>query len=150
MFVGLTLFQITIVLQLYTRIIYLIVSGHACIDIKLTSLYYGTSWTYGPCSFPARIKNENTVTTKYVEKCCLSAEEYTLTCKDSEKMGWRGGYLEIQGHRHCHDFFIGYADRRKLSVRGRHWNNFLWNNSYLLPNIILLLYVLNYMYHVQF
>ena len=102
------------------RIIYLIVSGHACIDIKLTSLYYTTSWTYGPCSFPARIKNENTVTTEYVEKCCLSAEEYTLTCKDSEKMGWRGGYLEIQGHRHCHDFFIGYADRRKLSVRGRH------------------------------
>ena len=103
-------------------IIHLIVFGHACIDIKLTSLHYGTSWTYGPCSFAARNGNENEVTTKYVEKCCLSTEEHTLTCRDSEKMGWRGGYIEIQGHRHCHDFFVGYTDRQKLSVLGRHMN----------------------------
>ena len=95
-----------------------IVATLVCIDIRVTSLHYGASWTYGPCSFAASDKKENNDTTIYVEKCCLSTEENTLTCRDSKKRGWRGEYLEIQGHKHCHDFFIGYTAKRKIAVSG--------------------------------
>ena len=97
-----------------------IVSGLLCIDISTISLHYGASWTYGTCSFAPKDENESKDTKKYVERCCLSEKEYTLTCRDSEKKGWREGYLEIQGHKHCHDFFNGYVARRKLTVSGRH------------------------------
>jgi hypothetical protein len=106
--------------QPYNNNYSLIVAGHVCIDIRVTSLHNGASWTYGPCSFASNTKKENNETTKYVEKCCLSAKENTLTCRDSEKKGWRGGYLVIQGNKHCHDFFVGYTAKRKITVLGRH------------------------------
>ena len=57
-----------------------------------------------------------------MEKCCLSAEEHTLTCRDEENRGWRGEYLEIQGHKHCHDFFNGQTAKRKINVLGMYGN----------------------------
>ena len=97
-------------------------SGRVCIGIRVTSLHYGARWTYGPCSFAVSNKKENSNTTIYVEKCCLSADEHTLTCKDEEKRGWRGEYLEIQGHKYCHDFFNGYIVKRKIKVLGMYVN----------------------------
>ena len=95
-----------------------IVSGMICTDISTVSLHYGASWTYGPCSFAPKDEHESTNIKKYVEKCCFSKEENTLTCRDSEKKGWRNGYLEIQGRHHCGDFFDGYIARRTLTISG--------------------------------
>ena len=94
-------------------------TDRVCIDIHVTSLHYGASWTYGPCSFAVNNEKANDNSTKYVEKCCLSAEENTLTCRDYENKGWRGGYIVIQGNKHCHDFFLGYTAKRKITVLGR-------------------------------
>ena len=110
------LFRNSLKLYLYLQI----VSNRVCIDIHVTSIHYGASWTYGPCSFATSEKLGNDNTTIYVEKCCLFAQEYTLTCRDSENRGWRGEYLEIQGHKHCQDFFIGYTAKRKIAVLGMH------------------------------
>ena len=95
-----------------------IVSGMLCTDISTLSLHYGASWTYGDCSFAPTDDHESTKIKKYVEKCCFSTEESTLTCRDSEKKGWRKGYLEIQGRHHCGDFFDGHIARRTLTVSG--------------------------------
>ena len=89
---------------------------------------------YGPCTFAAGHEKENTDSTKYVERCCLSPKEYTLTCRDSQKRGWQGGYIEIQGHKHCQDFFVGYTARRKLTVLGGDLN---FRIQFLLWNITL-------------
>ena len=70
---------------------------------------------YGPCSGNSLDKQEDREDTKYIEKCCLDPKEHTLTCRDSEQRGWRGGSLEIQGQLHCHDF-VGHTARRKLKV----------------------------------
>ena len=86
----------------------------------MTSLHYGTSWTYGNCSFEVRDDEESKGITNFVEKCCVYDDEYTLTCRDSEKKGWQGGYIEIQGHKYCHDFFVGYVTRERVTVLGRH------------------------------
>ena len=91
-----------------------------CVDIRVTSIHYGASWTYGPCSFDVRDTKENDDTAIYVEKCCVSEKENTLTCRDSGKRGWRGEYLEIQGHKYCNDFFTGYNARRKITILGMH------------------------------
>ena len=106
-----------------TKLCSQIVSDRVCIDIRVTSLHDGASWTYGPCAFAARNNQENNNITLYVEKCCLSEEENTLTCRDYQKRGWRGEYLEIQGHKHCHDFFSGYTAKRKITVLGMQMNS---------------------------
>ena len=85
-------------------------------------MHNGASWTYGPCSFDASEKQGSDNTTIYVEKCCLFEREYTLKCRDSEKRGWSGEYLQIQGHKHCQDFFVGYTARRKIAVLGMNWS----------------------------
>jgi len=88
-----------------------------CIDISLTTFHYESSWTFGPCSFYHTETSNYKNTTKYAERCCLSLGEYTLTCSNSDNVGWRGGFLEIQGHKYCHDF-VGYNARRKITVVG--------------------------------
>ena len=103
-------------LQLFTK-----VSGLLCIDVRTISLHHGGNWTYGPCSFEPNDEDDEKDIKTYVERCCLSEKENTLTCRDSENKGWREGYLEIQGHKHCHDFLNGNVARRKLIVSGMHF-----------------------------
>ena len=74
---------------------------------------------FGPCSFAVRDQTGDTYITKYVEICCLVPDEYTLTCRDSEHIGWRGGFLSILGQKHCYGF-VGYTSRQKLTIVGMH------------------------------
>lgn len=46
---------------------------------------------------------------------------------DVEGLGWRGGYLEIQGKKYCHDFVGTYA-RRRLTILG---TKLRYNNSFI-------------------
>ena len=55
---------------------------------------------------------------KYVETCCLAPGNYILTCRDTGKNGWGGGFVEIQGHKYCHDF-VGYSSMQKVTVFGK-------------------------------
>ena len=59
------------------------------------------------------------ITVKYVEICCIVPGKHTLTCRDTGKLGWRGGFVKIQGHIYCHDF-VGYSSMQKLRVSGNH------------------------------
>jgi hypothetical protein len=89
-----------------------------CIDVSLTSGHYGSNWEIGPCSSSPMQSKQNQMYAKYIEKCCISPGKHTLTCTDSEKTGWGGGFLEIQGHRYCHDF-IGFTAMRKVVITCR-------------------------------
>ena len=40
----------------------------------------------------------------YKQMCCLAEGIHTLTCIDSVKDGWHGGFIEIQGKRFCENF----------------------------------------------
>ena len=111
-------------------------TDHVCIDISLTTANFTSSWKLGSCSFSPynrklefgkqnqkiRQQNESTqndITVEYVEICCIAPGIHTLTCEDTGKLGWRGGYVKIQGHIYCHDF-VGYRSRQKLLVSGNH------------------------------
>ena len=93
-----------------------IVTPLVCLDIKISSGFEGKSmkWTFGTCS-SARIYNDFT---DYIERCCVAPGKHSLTCLNTENPeGWKGGYLEIQGRRHCDDF-MSFKAMRKIWIEG--------------------------------
>ena len=88
----------------------------ACMDIKITTNNNANMirWTIGNCTNPGSY-DEFTI---YVQRCCLTPGQYTLTCQNTEYPdGWYGGYIEIQGHRYCDDF-MAYKAMRRIIVKG--------------------------------
>ena len=61
------------------------------------------SWTFGKCR-SSQVYGNNQI---YTEECCQKAGSYPISCKDSAKDGWHGGYLEIEGTKYCKDFKDG-------------------------------------------
>ena len=91
-----------------------------CFDVAITTKSYGSenSWTVGACTSARGYQNSQT----YTESCCLDAGSYKLTCDDSYKDGWHGGFIEIQGKRYCEDFTSGHQQENNvdISYAGKH------------------------------
>ena len=54
----------------------------------------------------------------YKEMCCLAEGIHTLTCIDSFKDGWHGGFMEIQGKRFCENFLKGHSQTTLINIGG--------------------------------
>ena len=52
----------------------------------------------------------------YTEECCLDAGKHTLTCDDTGKDGWRGGFIVIQGKKYCEDFTKGHQQDHDVDI----------------------------------
>ena len=52
----------------------------------------------------------------YSEECCLDAGKYTLTCDDTYKDGWHGGFITIQGKQYCEDFTDGHQQAQDIEI----------------------------------
>ena len=105
----------------WKEIVLLYHSGNGkCFDVAITTKSYGSenSWTVGACTSARGYQNSQT----YTESCCLDAGSYKLTCDDSYKDGWHGGFIEIQGKRYCEDFTSGHQQENNvdISYAGKH------------------------------
>ena len=86
-----------------------------CFDVTITTKKYGNenSWTLGTCVSAAVGYQANQV---YSEECCLDAGKYTLTCDDTYKDGWHGGFIAIQGKQYCEDFTDGHQQAQDIDI----------------------------------
>jgi len=86
-----------------------------CFDVTITTKQYGNenSWTLGTCVSDAAGYQADQV---YSEECCLEAGQYTLTCDDSYKDGWHGGFITIQGKQYCEDFTDGHQQAQDIDI----------------------------------
>ena len=86
----------------------------SCVDVKITTKAWGyeNSWSLGSCVSSQRYTNHGLFT----QRCCASAGDHTLSCKDSYGDGWHGGFLEIGGKRYCEDFRSGYVKTTTISI----------------------------------
>ena len=74
-------------------------------------------WSLGNCYSSYEYKRTDY---GYSERCCLAPGKYTLTCENTKRpVGWYDGYVEIQGHKYCHDF-MGYKAMRQITIAGIH------------------------------
>ena len=90
--------------------------------MTLTTKGYGdeNSWSLGACSSNRSYANNQ----EYTQQCCLAPGNYNLQCKDSYGDGWQGGYIEVDGIRHCDDFNSGKVQTIAIMIKGRvklHW-----------------------------
>ena len=85
-----------------------------CLQIQTTTKTYGSdnSWSLGPCTSNRSYGNNQV----YEQNCCMSNGNYSLTCKDSYKDGWHGGYIEIEGNRYCESFRSGHEKKVMVQV----------------------------------
>ena len=86
-----------------------------CFDVTITTKQYGNenSWTLGTCVSDAAGYQADQV---YSEECCLDAGTFTLTCDDSYKDGWHGGFITIQGKQYCEDFTDGHQQAQDIDI----------------------------------
>ena len=72
-------------------------------------------WSLGNCSSSYEYRR---IDFGHSERCCLTPGMYTLTCENTKTpVGWYDGYVEIQGHKYCHDF-MGYKAMRQITIAG--------------------------------
>ena len=86
-----------------------------------TEQYDDLEWQIGPCYnngtwyLDKNIENYKKFE-KYIERCCITPGQHTLTCINKQKpFGWGMGYIEIQGHRYCDDF-MSYRLMQKITI----------------------------------
>ena len=85
-----------------------------CFNVTITTKDYGNenSWTLGTCYQHGDFENDQV----YTEECCLDAGKHTLTCDDSWKDGWHGGFIVIQGKKYCEDFTNGHQQEQDIDI----------------------------------
>ena len=86
-----------------------------CFNVTITTRKWGheNSWTLGTCASDDLGYKEDQV---YTEECCLAAGKYTLTCDDTYKDGWHGGFITIQGKQYCEDFTDGHQQAQDIDI----------------------------------
>jgi len=86
-----------------------------CFNVTITTKNWGheNSWTLGTCASDVLGYQEDQVKT---EKCCLAAGKHTLTCEDTYKDGWHGGFIAIQGEEYCEDFTNGHEQKQDIDI----------------------------------
>ena len=86
-----------------------------CFNVTITTRKWGheNSWTLGTCASDDLGYQKNQV---YTEECCLAAGKHTLTCDDTYKDGWHGGFIAIQGEEYCKDFFDGHVQKQDIEI----------------------------------
>jgi len=86
-----------------------------CFNVTITTRQWGheNSWTLGTCASDDLGYQKNQV---YTEECCLAAGKHTLTCDDTYKDGWHGGFIAIQGEEYCKDFFDGHEQKQDIEI----------------------------------
>ena len=125
-------------MYVFDYVIYLHISFiKVCIDVKVTihDRFYNAqrsmSWTFGKCRGRGRyfeivgpLKNMirySDLTHTYFERCCNLPGLHLLRCEIESSwendQGWAENFIEIQGHRYCHDF-IGYSAIRRINLTG--------------------------------
>jgi len=84
-----------------------------CFNVTITTKDYGNenSWTLGTC-YQHGYQNDQV----YTEECCLDAGKHTLTCDDTWKDGWHGGFIVIQGKKYCEDFTDGHQQEQDIDI----------------------------------
>ena len=94
-------------------------------DIQVTTKYDGhlIGWEFGHCSNSTKYEDFM----MYVEKCCISPGNHTLTCyADKQPDGWKQGYIEILDHRYC-DNFIGFKTMNRVEIKSNKSNIIYYN-----------------------
>ena len=89
-----------------------------CFDILLKTSYEGSvvRWEFSNCHMNVSEWYEDNKPKKYIHKCCAQPGNYTLICHNLKKpTGWKGGYIEFLGHRHCDDF-MGFKAIRGIRI----------------------------------
>ena len=76
-----------------------------CFEVEINTRKYGNeiSWSLGKgkCS-RSQDYGDNKV---YTELCCLSPDNFELSCDDSNGDGWHGGFIRIQEKTYCDEPF---------------------------------------------
>ena len=73
------------------------------------------SWSLGACSSNRGYGNNQ----EYIQQCCLAPGNYSLECKDSYGDGWHGGYIEVDGIKHCETFSSGSVQTIEIIINGK-------------------------------
>ena len=73
-----------------------------CFEVTLTTKSYASeiSWSLGKCSSNSSYSDNQ----EYTQQCCLEPGHYSLECIDSYGDGWHGGYIKVDGIKHCESF----------------------------------------------
>ena len=89
--------------------------GIRCVEVTLSTQDYGNeiSWTLAHCSSDESYGDYQ----EYRNQCCLTPGTYTLECKDSYGDGWHGGYIEVDGVKHC-DSYFGSVMTSEIIIQG--------------------------------
>ena len=84
--------------------------------MSITTFDYGdeSSWTLAHCSSDESYGNNQ----EYSNQCCLTPGTYTLECKDSYGDGWHGGYIEVDGVKHCNSYDSGSVMTSEIMIQG--------------------------------
>ena len=87
------------------------------VDIKLTTKQHGEEilWTLGTTCFSDKSYSSKR---QYSQRCLLTTGVHTLSCNDTGSNGWHGGFLEIQGNRHCQSFTHGSETTSLVTIIG--------------------------------
>ena len=92
-----------------------------CFNTEISSLENGpdSEWKLGTCGGTVKSHKDGRPNF-YIQRCCLKAGKYTLTCVNRKNpYGWGQGYIEIQGHRYCNDF-MSYRMMQKITIRSNY------------------------------
>ena len=81
----------------------------------------GRSHYYKTMGLLHTIVRHNDLMHTNIERCCNVPGQHMLKCeikRSREKdQGWAENFIEIQGHRYCHDF-VGYSGLRRINLIG--------------------------------
>ena len=129
-----------VIVKLFIVLFLFILDDKICFDVKIsTEQYADLEWQIGAC-----YSNRNWYQTfeKYIERCCITPGQHTLTCINKQQpFGWGTGYIEIQGHRYCDDF-MSYRLMQKITINSTKKYKFslkstIYNNI-LIPDILII------------
>ena len=90
--------------------------GIRCVEVSLTTYDYGdeASWTLANCSSDEIYGSYQ----EYSNQCCLTPGTYTLECMDSYGDGWHGGYIKVDGVKHCESYNSGSVWTSEIIIQG--------------------------------
>ena len=78
-------------------------------------------WSLGNCQSNYDFRNYDDDFRYLDKKCYLIAGQHILTCQELDNnypnLGWKGGSIEIDGHRFC-DVFIDSTTMLKIQISG--------------------------------
>ena len=94
-------------------------------DFDIPKLAWSYEWQIGSCNYAVRARRGPYETIS--QRCCLAPGRYILFCLNKDLDlggGWKGGFVEIFGHRYCDDF-VGNVAMRTIEISGKRQNDII-------------------------